>query len=65
MPLKGVEYIGEAGLRVVLTSSPQIDNGGIKVGIMSGESLLESKEERRRRKEEVCLEDTGVKEIPF
>ena len=48
-----------------LKSYPQIDTGGVGVRLMSGESLLEVREEGRRRKEGVCQEDTGVKGIPF
>ena len=32
---------------------------------MSGESLLEAREEGRRRKEGIFQEDTGIKGIPF
>ena len=63
--MKGGETIGGADSRVGLTSSPQLDTGGIKVRLVSGKSLLESREEGGRRKEGVCQEDTGVKGIPF
>ena len=52
-------------LRVGMTSLPQIDTGGIEFRIVSGEILLDSREEVRRRKEGVCQEYTGVKGIPF
>ena len=65
MTLKVGEPIVGAYLRVRLTSSPQLDTGGIEVRLMSGESLLEAREEGRSRKEGVCQEGTGVKGIPF
>ena len=63
--MKGRETIRGADSRVGLTSPPLLDTGGIEVMLMSGESLLEAREEGRRRKEGVCQEDTGVKGIPF
>ena len=54
MTLKGGEPITGAESRVRLTSPPQIDNGGIEVRLMSGEILLEAREEGRRRKEGFC-----------
>ena len=65
MILKGGEPIRGAESRVGLTSLPQLDTRGIEVRLMSGESLLEAREEVRRRKEGICQEDTGVKGIPF
>ena len=49
--MKRGKPIGGADSRVVLTSSPQFDTGGIDVRLMSGESLLKATEEGRRRKE--------------
>ena len=63
--MKVGEPIRGAVSRVGLTSPPQIDTGGIEAGLMSGESLLDYREEVRRMKEWVCHEDTGVKGIPF
>ena len=40
MTLNGGEPTGGADSRVGLTSSPQLDTGGIEVRIVSGESLL-------------------------
>ena len=65
MTLKGGEPITGAKSRVGLTSPSQLDTGGIEVRLTSGESLLESREEGRRRKEGVCQEDTGVMGIYF
>ena len=41
-------------MRVVLNSYPQLDRGGIEVRLMSGEIILETREEVTRRKEGVC-----------
>ena len=41
--LKGGEHIIGAESRVGLTSPHQLDNGGIEVRLMSGESLLETR----------------------
>ena len=49
--LKGGRIITGDELRVGLTLPPQFDTGGIEVSPISGESLLEAKEEGRRRKE--------------
>ena len=65
MRLKVGEPIDRAGSRLGLISSPQLDTRGIEVSLMSGESLLEAKEEGSSMKEEVCQEDTGVKETPL
>ena len=65
LSLKGGKPIRGPVLRVVLISSPNIDNIWIEVSIMSGERLLEAREEGRRRNEWVYKEDTGVKRIPF
>ena len=65
MTSKGGEPIIGTESRVGLTSPPQIDTGGGEVRIVSGESLLEAREEVSRRKEGVFQEDTGVKVIPF
>ena len=65
MKLKGWETIIGDEPRVGLTSTPQIDTGGSEVRLMSGERLLEAREEVRRRKEWVCQEDTRVKGIPL
>ena len=45
--------------------TPQLDTGGVEVRLMSGENLLEAREEGKRNKVGVCQEDTGVKGIPF
>ena len=65
MILKGWETIIGAEMRVGRTSPPHIDTGESEVRFMSGERLLESREEGSRRKEWACQEDTGVKGIPF
>ena len=57
--------IGGADSSVGLTSSPQLDTGGIEVSILSGESLLKPREKVRRSTEGVYQEYTGVKVIPF
>ena len=44
---------------------PKLDTGGIEVRLISGESLLEARQEGRGRKEGVFKEDTRVKGIPF
>ena len=44
MVLKGGEPITGAKLRVGMTSPTHIDNGGIEVRIMLGESILEARE---------------------
>ena len=48
-----------------LISFPQIDTRGIKLRIILGEIILDSREEVRMRKEGVYLEDTNTKGIPF
>ena len=48
-----------------LTPPPHLDTWGVEVRVISGESLLEARDEGRRRKEGVCQEDTGVKGIHF
>ena len=63
--MKGGEPIRLSDSRVRLISSPQIDIRGFVVRLISGESLLEAREKRRRRKEGVCQEDIGAKGIPF
>ena len=52
-------------MRVGLTLLPQSDTGGIEVRLMSGESILEAREEGRRKKEGVFCEVTGIKDIPL
>ena len=52
-------------MRVGLTLLPQSDSGGIEVRLMSGESILEAREEGRRKKEGVFCEVTGIKDIPL
>ena len=54
MIVKGGVLIEEADSRVVLTSSPQFDTRGVKFSTMSGESLLEAREEERCKKEGIC-----------
>ena len=51
--------------RVRLTSSSQINTGGVEVRIISGETLLEAKKEVSRRKEGVCQEDNSANGIPI
>ena len=51
--MTGGETTGGAVLRVGMTSYPQLDTGGIKVRLISGEILLEAREEVKRRKEGV------------
>ena len=63
--LKIGEHITGAESRVRLTSPPQLDNGGVEVRLMSGEILLEAREEGRRRKEGVFQEDTSVQGVHF
>ena len=63
--MKRVETIKGAELRVGLISTTQIDNGGIEVKTMSGEILLDAREEGMSRKDGICQEDTGVKGILF
>ena len=63
--MKGGEPIGGAVSRVGLTSSPHIDTREIEVRLVSGESLLEAREEGSRRKKGVCQEETRAKGIPF
>ena len=50
---------------MVLTSFPHIDTGGVKVSLISVKILLEVREEVSMRKEGVCHNDIGIKEIPF
>ena len=50
---------------MVLTSYPQLETVGIKVGIVSGERLIESREDRSIINKRVCQYHTGVKGIPF
>ena len=52
-------------MRVGLTLLPHSDTGGIEVRLMSGEIILEAREEGRRRNEWVYKEDTRVKRIPL
>ena len=49
--MKGEEPSRGADSRVGLILSSQIDNRGIKIIILSGESLLKAREEGKRRKE--------------
>ena len=63
--LKGGGSIIGAKSRMGMTSPPHIDTRGIEVRLTSGESLLETREQGRRRKEGVCQEDTDIKGIPF
>ena len=65
MLLKGGERIRGDVSRVGLTSPPQLDTGGIEVRIMSGEILLDTREEGSRRKSGFYQEDSGVNGIPF
>ena len=62
--MKGGEHIEGASLRVGLTSSHHLDTGGIEVRLMSGNILLDSREEGRIIKEGVCHKDTGIMSIP-
>ena len=48
--MKGGELIGGSDSRLVLTSSPLLDTGGIEVSIMSGDRILDAREEGRRVK---------------
>ena len=48
---------------VGLISSPQIDTGGIKVRLMSRESLFEAREEGSRKEKVLFREDTSIKGI--
>ena len=65
LTLKGGEHIRRSESRVGLTSPTNLVTGRIEVRLMSRESLLEAREEGRRRKEELCQEDTGVNRILF
>ena len=65
LTLKGEGPIRGYDSRVRLTSPPHIDTGGVDVRIMSGDSLLDSREEGSRRKEGVCQEDNSVNGISF
>ena len=48
--MKGGKPIRGAELRLGLTSPPQLGNRGIEIRLVSGESLLESREEGSRSK---------------
>ena len=65
LTLKGGEPIIGSESRVRLTSTPQIETEGIDNRLISGESILEDREEVRRRKEWFCQEDNGVKGTPL
>ena len=65
LTLKGGELITGSESGVGLTSPPQLDTGGVEVRLMSGEILLEAREEGRRRKEGVCQEDTSIEGVHF
>ena len=51
--------------RVGLTSPHDLDTGGVEVRLISGEIILEAREEGGRRKEGVCQEDTSIKGVCF
>ena len=65
MILNGGENIGVSNSRVGLTSYTQLDTGDIKFRPMSGDILLDARDEGRKRKERIYQENTGAKGIPF
>ena len=65
MTLMGGKPTWRVESRVGLTSTLQIETRGIEVILRSAESLLDTRDKGRRKKEGVCQEDTWVQGIPF
>ena len=63
--MKGGEHIGGSNSRVILTSYPKLYTVGVKVRLTPWESLLEAREEGKRRQEGGFQDDTGIKGIPL
>ena len=65
MILNRGETIGGSNSRLGLTSYPQLETEDIKASTISGDILLDARDEGRKRKERIYQQDNGAKGIPL